>query len=169
MPVIGHLHLLRGPQLPHITLSNLSEKHGPIFTIRLGMKQGLIVNNWELAKECLTTNDIVLSTRPQTTALKRLCYDAAMFGFHTHDAYWRDMRKIMVTNLLANIRDVRETELKPCIKSLYEACVKSETQSATVDMKRWLWDVTFKLVFRIVAGSTREMDLSEREKWRSVA
>ena len=35
-PVIGHLHLLQGSKLPHVTLGALADEYGPIFTIKLG-------------------------------------------------------------------------------------------------------------------------------------
>ncbi|KAL7262034.1 hypothetical protein ACSBR1_000423 [Camellia fascicularis] len=57
-PILGHLHLLGGPQLPHKTLASMSDKYGPIFTIRLGLHRAVVVSNWEIAKECFTTHDI---------------------------------------------------------------------------------------------------------------
>lgn len=62
-PVIGHLHLLGGSQPIHITLANMADKNGPIFTIKLGVRRALVVSNTETIKECLTTNDKAFATR----------------------------------------------------------------------------------------------------------
>ena len=51
-PLIGHLHLVGGSQPPHVTLGNMADKYGPIFTIRLGVHKTLVVNSSEMAKEC---------------------------------------------------------------------------------------------------------------------
>ncbi|KAF8034242.1 hypothetical protein BT93_C0510 [Corymbia citriodora subsp. variegata] len=56
-PLIGHLHLLRGPVPPHIVLANMADKYGPIFTVKMGIHRALIVSNWQIAKQCLTVND----------------------------------------------------------------------------------------------------------------
>ena len=65
-PLIGHLHLLRGPEPAHRVLGNLADKYGTIFTMKLGVKQALVVSNWEIAKECFTTNDKAFAGRPKT-------------------------------------------------------------------------------------------------------
>ncbi|GJZ79892.1 cytochrome P450 CYP82D47-like protein, partial [Tanacetum coccineum] len=41
-PIIGHLHLLGGSQLPHKVLATLAETYGPIFTIKLGFRLALV-------------------------------------------------------------------------------------------------------------------------------
>ncbi|KAK0577102.1 hypothetical protein LWI29_027803 [Acer saccharum] len=42
-PLFGHLHLLRGPKPPHITLSDMADKYGSIFTIKMGIHRTLIM------------------------------------------------------------------------------------------------------------------------------
>ncbi|EXB37248.1 Cytochrome P450 82C4 [Morus notabilis] len=87
-PVIGHLHLLGGHQLLHKTLGAMADKHGPVFTIKLGSHKVLVVNSWETARECFTVHDKTFSTRPNIAASKLLGYDYAMFGFAPYGPYW---------------------------------------------------------------------------------
>ncbi|CAK7347635.1 unnamed protein product [Dovyalis caffra] len=47
-PLIGHLHILGGSQPPHITLGKLADRYGPIFTIKFGVHQALIIITLEL-------------------------------------------------------------------------------------------------------------------------
>ncbi|KAI8014216.1 Cytochrome P450 82A3 [Camellia lanceoleosa] len=56
-PLMGHLHLLGGPELPYKILGAMVDKYGPVFTIRLGVHRALVVSNSEMVKECFTTND----------------------------------------------------------------------------------------------------------------
>ncbi|KAI9118041.1 hypothetical protein K1719_010373 [Acacia pycnantha] len=93
-PVIGHLHLLGGPEPPHITLGNMADKYGPIFTVRLGVHQTLIVNSWEIAKECFTVNDRAFASRPKLVAFEVMGYNFGMIGLSPYGAYWRHVRKI---------------------------------------------------------------------------
>jgi hypothetical protein len=93
-PILGHLLIFSGTQPPHRVLGTLADKYGPIFTIKLGSKQALILNNWEMAKECFTTNDMVVSSRPKLVATEHLAYRGAMFGFASYGPYWRHSKTI---------------------------------------------------------------------------
>lgn len=67
-PIIGHMHLLSGKKLTHQILSDMADNYGPVFTIRLGSHNALVVNSWEVAKECFTLCVKAFSTRPAITA-----------------------------------------------------------------------------------------------------
>ncbi|WMV27530.1 hypothetical protein MTR67_020915 [Solanum verrucosum] len=56
-PVIGHLHLFSGSNLPHKTFGLMADKYGPIFTVKFGAHQVLVVNDRKIAQDCFTTND----------------------------------------------------------------------------------------------------------------
>ena len=103
-PLLGHLPLLSGSQQPHITLGAMADKYGPLFTIKLGASKTLILSNWEMAKECFTTNDMAVSSRPKSAAIENLTYNQAMFGFAPYGPYWRELRKIVTLELLSNRR-----------------------------------------------------------------
>ena len=159
-PIIGHLHLLGGSdQLPHITLGNMADKYGPVFTIRLGVHRALVVSSWEMAKECLTTNDQAASSRPELLASKHLGYNHAMFGFSPYGSYWREVRKIISLELLSNrrlelLKDVRASEVVTSIKELYELWEEKKNESGlvSVEMKQWFGDLTLNVILRMAAG-----------------
>ena len=91
-PIIGHLHLLGGSKnLPHLLFGTMADKYGPVFSIRLGLKRAVVVSSWEMAKECFTTHDLALASRPELVAAKYLGYNYAMFGLSPHGAYWREV------------------------------------------------------------------------------
>ncbi|CAK7328141.1 unnamed protein product [Dovyalis caffra] len=92
-PIIGHLPLLAGAELPHIRLGALANKYGPIFTIRIEMYPALVVCNWELAKELFTTNDAIVSSFPKLTGAKILGYNFANFGFSPYGGHEKAMKK----------------------------------------------------------------------------
>ncbi|CAN1273714.1 Demethylepipodophyllotoxin synthase [Linum perenne] len=103
-PIIGHLHLLGGPRPPHIVLGHMADKYGPIFTIRMGVHNTMVVSNWETAKECLTTHDRIFADRPATLAMDLLGYQRSMMGFSSYGSYWRQVRKIATLELLSSHR-----------------------------------------------------------------
>uniref|UniRef100_A0A2P2JHT3 Uncharacterized protein MANES_17G096500 n=2 Tax=Rhizophora mucronata TaxID=61149 RepID=A0A2P2JHT3_RHIMU len=162
-PIIGHLHLLGGEnKLLHKILGGLADMHGPIFTIRLGIRQAAEVSNWEVAKECFTTNDRVFSQRPKSLAGKIIGYDHAMFGLAPYGKYWRDMRKIATVHLLSNHRlelfkPVWSSEIKFFIQKLYEQSVKNGGRD-TVEMTGMFGDLAMSIMVRMLAGKQFSYD-----------
>ncbi|WJX70408.1 hypothetical protein P8452_54524 [Trifolium repens] len=161
-PILGHLSLFRGTQLPHRVLGTLADKYGPIFTIKLGSKHALVINNWEMAKECFTTNDMVVSSRPKLVATEHLAYKGAMFGIAPYGPYWREIRKITTLEVFSNRRveqqqHVRVSEVQASIKELFDvwSIKKNESCSSNyvlVNMDQWFTHLTFNTVLRIVVG-----------------
>ncbi|XVF17778.1 hypothetical protein REPUB_Repub10bG0152900 [Reevesia pubescens] len=158
-PVIGHMHLLGGQQLTHKTLGAMADKYGPVFSIRLGSHRVLVLNSWEMAKECFTVHDKVFSDRPGIAASKLLSYDFAMFGFAPYGSYWREMRKIATIELLSNhridmLKHIRASEVRTAIRELYKSW-RSKFSGETgvlVDMKQWFGDLTHNIALRMVGG-----------------
>ncbi|XVF07464.1 hypothetical protein REPUB_Repub06bG0141200 [Reevesia pubescens] len=171
-PVIGHLRLLGGPQPPHISLTNMADKYGPIFTIKLGVHKALVVSNWEIAKECLTINDKVFATRPKLAGMELLGYNNAMIGFAPYGPYWRQVRKFATIELLSTYRldmlkHVREFEIKTSLQQLYQVWNK-RSDKVLVEMKRWFRDVTLNVILRMIVGKRIPNSSEEGEtvKWK---
>ncbi|XP_042490306.1 cytochrome P450 CYP82D47-like [Macadamia integrifolia] len=155
-PIIGHLHLLGGKSIPHITLGAMADKYGPALTVRFGVHRALVVSSWEVAKECFTTNDRALSNRPRVIALKLMGYNNGLFGFTHYGPYWRELRKIANLELLSNRRletfkHVQASEVETSIKELYQMW-PDKSKYLRVDMKNWFEDLMLNIMVRIVAG-----------------
>ncbi|KAH9751030.1 Xanthotoxin 5-hydroxylase CYP82C4 [Citrus sinensis] len=159
-PLIGHLHLLGGQKpAAHVTLGSIADKHGPIFMIKLGLHRALIVSNWEIAKECFTTNDKVFCNRIKALAPEILGYNYAMFGFSPYGPYWRQIRKIATLEILSNhrlemLKHVRESEVRTSMKELYDEWMKlrGDSGKALVEMKEIFNALTFNVATRMVVG-----------------
>ncbi|XWS21112.1 hypothetical protein CRYUN_Cryun30bG0027400 [Craigia yunnanensis] len=174
-PVIGHLHLLRGPKPPYKVLTDMVEKYGSIFTIKMGVHRVLVVSDRETAKECLTTNDKAFASRPNMVAMEVLSYNHAMFGFAPYGPYWRQMRKVATLQLLSNyrldrLRHVRQSEIKISLQELYQLWneKKDSSDKVLVEMKKWFGDVTLNVILRMIVGKripTSGND-AESERWK---
>ncbi|KDP38422.1 hypothetical protein JCGZ_04347 [Jatropha curcas] len=158
LPVIGHLHLLGGAdKLLHQTLGTMVDKYGPVFNIRIGSRRALVVASVESAKECFTLNDKILASRPTTAATKHMCYNHAVFGFAPFSPHWREMRKIVMLELLSNrslemIKQVQHTELDLGIRKLYGLWAKNSCLPLLFELNRWFDDLTLNVIVRVVAG-----------------
>ncbi|KAI3686710.1 hypothetical protein L1987_80400 [Smallanthus sonchifolius] len=159
-PIIGHLHLLAGSQVPHKLLGSMADKFGPIFTIKLGVHRVLVVNSSEMAKECLTTNDRVFASRPRAMATELMGYNYAIIGFAPFGPYWRQIRKIVVLELASHHRlqmlaQIRVSEVKSSIIDIYRNWErnKGSSERVMVDMKKWFGNLIVNMVVRMMFGN----------------
>lgn len=161
-PFVGHLRLMSGLSsagLPHVNLGNLADKHGPIFSIRLGVHPAVVVSSSELMKELFTTNDAAVSSRPSVKAGKHLSFDYAMLGFSSYGPYWRQLRKLVSLELFSSRRielqrNVIVSETAQFVKELYKLWEEKKDRDGgvVVDMKQWFGDLSMNVVLRMVAG-----------------
>ncbi|OWM74458.1 hypothetical protein CDL15_Pgr003961 [Punica granatum] len=157
LPIIGHLNLLGRDEVLHRKLGRLADKYGPAFTLRLGHRPIVVLSRWEEAKECFTTNDKYLISRPLLTARKLLGYNYATFGFAPYSDYWREMRKIATSHLLKSHRvdffkDVWESEIREGVRVLYKQCTSDHARKVPVNLTQWSADMMTNVIVRMVAG-----------------
>ncbi|WVZ14728.1 hypothetical protein V8G54_012294 [Vigna mungo] len=157
-PILGHLMLLGASPTPHKTLAAMADKYGPLFTIKLGSRRALVLSNWKMAKECYTTNDVVVSSRSKLVAIQHVAYNQASFGFAPYGPYWREIRK-MVTAFLSDrktelLSRVRVSEIRSSVKELFHVWSekKGSDECVVVEMKQWFTELVFNIVFQTMAG-----------------
>ncbi|KAK1291184.1 hypothetical protein QJS10_CPB17g02552 [Acorus calamus] len=156
-PIIGHFPLLSRPGPLCRTLAALADKHGPVFSLRLGARRTVVVSGLAEAKECFTSNDRALAGRTESAASHIMAYDYAVIGFSTYGPYWREVRKIAIIELLSNARldalaHVQRGEVDESVKALRARCAEDGGTSATVEMRKWFGELTFNSVVKMVAG-----------------
>ncbi|KAJ8771550.1 hypothetical protein K2173_026727 [Erythroxylum novogranatense] len=157
-PIIGHLHLLaRADQLIHHTLGEMADKYGSVFNVRLGSHRILVVADREAAKECFTTNDKILSSRPTTTATKHMCYNHAVFGFAPYSSHWREMRKIVMLEFLSNRRldmliRLLADEVDKRVKKIYGLWSDNNGLPLLVNLNQLFEDLFISVVAQLVVG-----------------
>ncbi|KAK1364221.1 putative cytochrome P450, family 82, subfamily C, polypeptide 4 [Heracleum sosnowskyi] len=158
-PIIGHLHLLLGAnKLLHHVFGAMADKLGPVFSLQLGIHNTLVVSSWEVAKECFTVQDKVFSDRPTTLAVKIMGYDRAMLGFLPNGPEWRNLRKLVMVELLSNrrldkLKHIPESEVNLFVRGLYGLWKsKGEGSVPVVELTERFGDLTTNVVVRMVAG-----------------
>ncbi|XP_072916430.1 cytochrome P450 2K4-like isoform X1 [Hemitrygon akajei] len=96
LPIIGNLHLLDLKKL-HLSLMELSEKYGPIFTIKLGMMRVVVLTGYETVKDALISHPAQFAGRPHIPI-----FDDLMQGFGvalSNGESWRQMRRFTISTL----------------------------------------------------------------------
>nr|WMZ41165.1 cytochrome P450 family 82 subfamily F polypeptide 2 [Ipomoea batatas] len=169
-PIIGHLHLLAGQKTPtHLILASMADKYGPIFRLRLGSKQLVVVSDSIIAKECFTAKDKELATRPKFMASKIMGYNYSMVAIAPYGEYWREIRKIVLLELLSNrriemLRKVRESHVRKAIKRTFDHWSHNKdpiSGAVVVEMKQWFSRLIINLSIAMLFGEEEVADESQ--------
>ncbi|KAL3725915.1 hypothetical protein ACJRO7_030883 [Eucalyptus globulus] len=160
-PIFGHLLLFSSKDLMHKKLGSMADKYGPIFTIRIGSHREIVVSSWEVAKECFTVHDKAFADRPLITAARLMGYNGAMFSISPYGEYWRQVRKIVMIELLSNrrldsLKHTQALEVETAIKDLVKVWIdKGRPRSGVlVEMKSWLGDLMVNITLKMVGGKS---------------
>nr|GLL45280.1 cytochrome P450 CYP82D47-like [Ipomoea trifida] len=157
-PIIGHLHLLAAPRPTFKILADMADKYGPIFRIRLGTRQVLVVSDSRIAKQCFTTNDRALAGRPKALASEIIGYNYAMFGLCPYGDYWRHVRKLLSNRRREALMQVWDSGVRSFAQEIYRSWASKMfgptlnlDNVVKLDMKQMfgelLMDVTMQTLF----------------------
>ncbi|KAG4149429.1 hypothetical protein ERO13_D05G334800v2 [Gossypium hirsutum] len=151
LPLIGNLHQLAGPGLPHHTLRDLATKYGAIMHLQLGQISTVVVSSAEMAKEIMKTHDIVFANRPVLASAKIITYGCTDIVFSPYGNYWRNLRKICTSELLnatrvASFQSIREEEVLNLVET-----IKSNEGSA-VNLSRKVFSLSYGITARAAFG-----------------
>lgn len=150
--------MLAGKKPPHQVLAAISDQYGPIFSLRLGTKPTVIVSGLEAIKECFTTNDNIVASRPKCSLGRIMGHEHACFGLAPYGPYWRKLRKVCVSELLSmpkveRFGSLRTNEVGEFIKELYYYSQQSNgSDLVAVNMAQWFCHLIINIILRMVAS-----------------
>ncbi|KAJ7969216.1 Cytochrome P450 [Quillaja saponaria] len=107
LPIIGNLHHLSAGKSnlpPHYTLTDLAKKHGPVMQLKVGEVLNVVVSSPEATEEVCKTQDLLFAQRQPTYAFQITSFNNSSIAFVPYGNYWRQMRKLCVTELLSQKR-----------------------------------------------------------------
>ncbi|KAG6432386.1 hypothetical protein SASPL_103962 [Salvia splendens] len=125
LPIIGNiLHL--GPK-PHRSLAKLSQKYGPVMSLKLGSITTVVFSSPETAKLVLQTHDSSFSSRITPVASKAHRHDEFSVGWLPAGSQWRKLRKICKEQMFSAPRldgseDLRREQLQKLRDFVAERC-----------------------------------------------
>ncbi|GFZ21179.1 hypothetical protein Acr_29g0003410 [Actinidia rufa] len=160
IPIIGHLHLLT--DMPHHSLAQLARELGPIIHLQLGQVPTLVISSAHLAQLILKAHDHAFASRPQLLAAQYLSFGCSDVTFSPNGPYWRQARKICVTELLSpkrvnSFQLVRNEETTRLISA-----VSTRTGSLT-DLSQLFFNLANDVLCRVAFGKRFMNDSREGE------
>ncbi|CAI9117420.1 OLC1v1018813C1 [Oldenlandia corymbosa var. corymbosa] len=152
LPIIGNLHQLGN--LPHRSLHHLSNKCGPLMLLRLGSVNTLVVSSADMAREIFKSHDLAFSGRPVLCAGKKLAYNGSAVSFAPYGEYWREMRKVLVLELLSVkkvqfFEAIRDEKIASMLKSIAD-CISSEKMP--INLSKLAISLSNNVICRVAFG-----------------
>lgn len=171
LPFIGHLFLLKFPL--HRNLHNLSQKLGPIFSLRFGNRLVVVISSPAIAEECFTKNDVVLANRPHSILAEYVGYNYSSLVAAPYGDFWRNLRRFATVEIFSSARlnvfqSIREDEIRHLLRKLFR---NSSEDFATVELRPLLFDLTMNNIMRMVGGKRyfgRDEDNDEAKRFREL-
>ncbi|XP_050282023.1 cytochrome P450 77A3-like [Quercus robur] len=169
-PVVGNLFQVANSGKPFFEyVDGLRSKYGPIFTLRMGTRTMIILNDAKLVHEALVEKGQLFATRPRENPTRNIfscnkfTVNAALYG-----PVWRSLRRNMVQNMLSSsrikeFRQVRDTAMEKLINRL-------RTEAKSNDGVVWVLKNARFAVFCILLSMCFgfEMDEETNEKFDQV-
>ncbi|CAI0378853.1 unnamed protein product [Linum tenue] len=151
LPIIGNLHNLAGGSLPHHRLRDLANRYGGVMGLQLGQVPHLVITSAEAAREVMKTHDVVFAQRPKMLAAEILSYNFTDIAFAPYGAYWRQLRKICVLELLSAKRvksfgSIREEEVSNAATRI------ADSAGREFNFSRMLFSLTHAITARVAFG-----------------
>ncbi|GAB2300897.1 hypothetical protein Dimus_034934 [Dionaea muscipula] len=122
LPLLGSLPFL-DPEL-HTYFTRLARTYGPILSLRLGRKLGVVISSPAMAKEVLKENDVIFANHDVPAAGRALTYGGFNIVWQPYGPEWRMLRKVCVRDMLGEaslngVYELRRLEVRRTIGYLY--------------------------------------------------
>nr|POE97589.1 cytochrome p450 71a1 [Quercus suber] len=148
--------------MPHHSLAQLAQKLGPIIHLQLGRVPTIVVSSAYLAKLVLKTHDHVFASRPNLLSAQYLSFNCSDVTFSPYGPYWRQARKICVTELLSSKRVssyqlVRDEEVNRLLGSL------SAQSGSELDLGKMFFALANDVLCRVAFGKRFKEESGEDE------
>nr|GMC80355.1 geraniol 8-hydroxylase-like [Ipomoea batatas]GMD82480.1 geraniol 8-hydroxylase-like [Ipomoea batatas] len=123
LPLVGNL-LSLDPEL-HTYFTALSKVHGPIYTLWLGKKPGIIISSPAMARKVLKDQDATFANRDVPVVGREATYGGKDIVWTPYGPEWRMLRKVCVREMLSNstldsVYDLRRREIRQTMKFFYD-------------------------------------------------
>ncbi|KAM0894316.1 hypothetical protein ACQ4PT_024499 [Festuca glaucescens] len=137
--------------LPHRTMTKLCRRHGPMMYLQLGEIPTVVVSSAEAVGQMMKANDTGFANR-RTTGMQ----DIVSFGgkgilFAPYGDYWRQMRKVCVTELLSS-KQVKRMESIRAEEMGSLLCSITASAGATINVSQKVAALSNDVVARAVFG-----------------
>ncbi|KAI9111046.1 hypothetical protein K1719_017921 [Acacia pycnantha] len=155
LPFLGNL-LSLDPEL-HSYFASLSKTYGPIFSLRLGTKSGIVVSSPSISRQVLKDHDITFANRDVPVAGRIATYGGNDIAWTPYGPEWRMLRKACALKMLSNttldsVYQLRRNEIRKAVGYLYSRV------GSPVDIGEQMFLTILNVITNMMWGGTLEGD-----------
>ncbi|PRQ39955.1 putative geraniol 8-hydroxylase [Rosa chinensis] len=148
-PLIGNLFELGDK--PHVSLTKLSQRYGPIISLQLGQVTTVVVSSSTLAKQILRTHDQVFCNRTVPDCVHACNHSYYSLPFLPVSPKWRNLRKICNSHLFsAKILDANKANRRVKVQHLIDDVYESMRAGRAVEIGKAAFATTLNLLSRTI-------------------
>ncbi|KAK9934460.1 hypothetical protein M0R45_021604 [Rubus argutus] len=148
-PLIGNLFELGDK--PHLSLTKLSQRYGPIISLQLGQVTTIVISSASLAKEILRTHDHVFCNRTIPDAVNSYKHCEYSMVWLPVSNRWRNLRKICNSQLFAaKVLDANQANRRVKVQELIAEVRESKEKGVPVNIGRAAFKTTLNLLSRTI-------------------
>uniref|UniRef100_A0ACD5TQI7 Uncharacterized protein n=1 Tax=Avena sativa TaxID=4498 RepID=A0ACD5TQI7_AVESA len=152
LPFFGHLHMVQKPF--HAALFRLAKRHGPVFWLRLGSRNTVVVSSPALAKECFTENDVALADRPSLPSSNLVAMDGIMLTTSNYGPHWRTLRLVAAVHLLSAHRvNAMGGVISAEVRAMVVRLCRSAKASPRIQLRRRLFELSLSVLMETIADT----------------
>ncbi|XP_021715896.1 cytochrome P450 CYP73A100-like isoform X2 [Chenopodium quinoa] len=177
LPIFGNW-LQVGNDLNHRRLANLSKSYGPIFLLKLGVRNLVVVSNPQLACEVLHAQGVEFGSRPRNVVFDIFTGGGQDMVFTVYGDHWRKMRRIMTlpffTNKVVNTySNMWEDEMDKVVRDLKQndnmIGIKAKTEGFVIRkrLQLMLYNIMYRMMFDEGFESMEDPKFMEATKFNS--
>ncbi len=149
-----------GNDLNHRNLSQMAEKYGDVFMLRMGQRNLVVVSSPEVAKDVLHTQGVEFGSRTRNVVFDIFTGNGQDMVFTVYGEHWRRMRRIMTVPFFTNkvvqtARFAWENEADYVIKDLK---ANPEASTSGVVIRRRLQLMMYNIMYRLMFDSRFESE-----------
>ena len=154
LPIIGNVHQLGA--LLHQSLRQLSQNYGPdLLLLHLGETPTVVVSSADVVREMIKSHDVVFSNRPKSTEPDILLYGCKDVTFSNYGEYWRQIRKMVVVELVSmkrvqQFQFVRDEEVSLLVSKVRKASLSGDC----INLSDMFFGIANNIVSRCVIGQS---------------
>ncbi|KAF8689621.1 hypothetical protein HU200_041735 [Digitaria exilis] len=154
VPVFGNW-LQVGNDLNHRFLARLSARYGPVFRLRLGVRNLVVVSDPRLASEVLHTQGVEFGSRPRNVVFDIFTANGADMVFTEYGDHWRRMRRVMTlpfftARVVQQYRAMWEAEMDAVVADIAAGDVSAVAQTSGFVVRRRLQLMLYNIMYRMM-------------------
>ncbi|CAN0901307.1 Cytochrome P450 CYP73A100 [Linum grandiflorum] len=172
IPIFGNW-LQVGNDINHRLLAAMSHTYGPLFLLKLGSKNLVVVSDPKLADQVLHTQGVEFGSRPRNVVFDIFTGNGQDMVFTVYGEHWRKMRRIMTlpffTNkVVHNYSEMWEEEMDLVVTDL-AGDVRNKEQGTVVRrrLQLMLYNIMYRMMFDSKFESVEDPLFVEATKFNS--